>query len=153
MASYETTKSAATGISLGQGWAGQSITDRVSLSLTTAMIDNTNDSIGLMYVPAGAIITSVTLSATDMDSNNSPTLAFDIGDSGDQDRLMAASTVGQAGTLSTAMARTGHNYQYTSRTQLRAYVQAAAATAVAGTLNFSVTYTVDPTTFAALTPA
>ena len=152
MATFETSKSAASGIVAGPGYHRQVVTDFVSLSLATTMIDNANDDVGLLYVPAGAIIISATLSATDMDSGT-PALAIDVGDSGDEDRLFAASTVGGTGVLTTALARTGHLYQYTTKTQLRAYIQTAAATAVAGTLNFSVTYVVDPTTFAALTPA
>lgn len=152
MATYETDKSrSATGISAGPGWHRQPVTDFVQLSLSTAMIDNANDDIGLFYVPAGAVILGCTVSGTDMDSNGTPALAIDIGDSGDEDRLIAAATVGQAGTLSAALARTGHLYKYSTRTQIRAYIQTAAATAVAGTLNVSITYCVDPE-FAALTP-
>jgi hypothetical protein len=143
MAAYETTKSAATGTSYGTGAARQPVTDFVSVAFTTAMLDNVADDVGLLYVPAGAIIISATVSATDMDTG-SAALAIDIGDADDEDRLFAASTVGQAGTLSEALARTGHLYKYTSRTRLRAYIQTIAATAAAGTLNFSVTYVVDP---------
>lgn len=143
MATYETDKSRLTGISVGAGWNRQAITDVVSVAMTTAMLDNANDDVGLLYLPAGAVVISATLSATDMDTG-AAALAIDVGDSGDEDRLFVASTVGQAGTLSTALARTGHLYKYASRTQIRAYIQTAAATAAAGTLNFSVTYFVDP---------
>lgn len=142
MATYETDKSRLSGTIAGNGGFREPITDFVSVAMTTAMLDNANDDVGLLYVPAGAIIISATLSATDMDSGTA--LLIDVGDSGDEDRLIAASNVGQAGTLSTALARTGHLYKYTSRTQLRAYIQTAAGTAVAGTLNFSVTYVIDP---------
>lgn len=151
MATYDTDKSRITGISVGPGVHRQIVTDSVQLTLSTAMIDNANDDIGLMYVPAGAVITGVTVSATDMDTNGSPALAIDIGDSSDEDRLVAASTVGQAGTLSSSLARTGHLYKYVTRTQLRAYIQTAAATAAAGTLNVSVSYFVDPE-FTAMVP-
>jgi hypothetical protein len=144
MATYETDKSRSSGIVAGPGGHRETVTDFVSVAMTTAMLDNANDDVGLMYVPAGAVIISATLSATDMDTAGSPALAIDVGDSNDEDRLFAASTVGQAGTLSTALARTGHLYKYTSKTQLRAYIQTAAGTAAAGTLNFSVTYVVDP---------
>lgn len=144
MALYETDKSRPTGISVGWGNNRQTVTDFVSVAMTTAMIDNANDEVGLLYLPAGSIILSAVLSATDMDTNGTPTLAFDVGDTSVESRLFAASAVGQAGTLSSALARTGHLYKYSTRTQLKAFVQTAAATGVAGTLNFSVTYVVDP---------
>lgn len=144
MATYETDKSRLTGISAGQGHYRGLTTDTAIIAMTTAMIDNANDDVGLLYIPAGAVIVSATLAATDMDTNGTPALAIDVGDSADEDRLFAASTVGRDGTLSTALARTGFLYKYTNRTQLRAYIQTAAATAAAGTLYFSVTYFVDP---------
>jgi hypothetical protein len=143
MATYETDKSRTTGISAGAGWYRNAVTDFVEVAMTTAMLDNANDDVGLLYVPKGAIILEAGLAATDMDTNGSPALAIDIGDSGDEDRLFAASTVGQAGTASFVMAATGFLYKYTSRTQLRAYIQTAAGTAAAGTLKFWVTYVVD----------
>lgn len=144
MAVYETSLSRTTGAIVGPGWARQIVTQTAIVAMTTAMLDNANDDVGLFYVPAGAVIVSATISATDMDTGGSPALAIDVGDSADEDRIFAASTVGQAGTLSTAIARTGHLYKYTAQTQLRAYIQTAAATAAAGTLQVSVSYFVDP---------
>ena len=95
-------------------------------------------------MPAGAVVTGAVIAATDMDTNGTPTLAFDVGDDGDEDRIFAASTVGQAGTLSMAMARTGLLYKYAARTRIKAYVQAASATGAAGTLYVVVRYFVDP---------
>ena len=60
------------------------------------------------------------------------TLAFDIGDDGDEDRLMVAATVGQAATRSDDIAVTGFGYKYAAATKIKAYVQTAAATAVDG---------------------
>lgn len=114
------------------------------VSMTTAMIDNANDEVGLFRLPAGAVIIGGNLSATDMDSNGSPALAIDIGDDSDEDRLFAASTVGQAATLSAALATAGHLYKYTSDTLIKAYIQTAAATGVAGTLKVTIWYFVDP---------
>lgn len=114
------------------------------VAMTTAMIDNTNDEVGLFVLPKGAVIVSATIAATDMDTNGMPTLAFDVGDDSDEDRIFAASTVGQAGTLSTAMARTGYLYKYTADTLIKAYIQAVSATGAAGTLYVHVNYFVDP---------
>lgn len=144
MATYETSKSRVSGISAGAGWHRQTVTDTVIVAITTAMIDNANDDVGLLYVPAGAVIVGATLSGTDMDTGTAA-LLWDIGDASDEDRIIAASTVGQAGsTASSALTYAGHLYKYAARTQIRAYVNTAAATAAAGTLKFSITYFVDP---------
>ncbi len=144
MATYETSLSRSTGVVISQGWARQEVVATAIVTMTTAMLDNANDDVGLFYVPAGAVITGIMVSGSDMDTGGSPALAIDIGDSADEDRLLAASTVGQAGTVSTALAAAGHLYKYTARTQIRAYIQTAAATAAAGTLKVTLRYFVDP---------
>jgi len=111
MATYTTQRTQKFGVVYGTGQSRQLVTDTVTVSLTTAMIDNTNDEVELLYVPAGAVFDSAVISATDMDTNGTPTLAFDVGDDSDEDRIFAASTVGQAGTMSAAWARTAHGYK------------------------------------------
>lgn len=144
MTAFETSLSGLRGEVVGPGWGREVITQTAIVAMTTAMIDNANDDVGLFYLPAGAVVVGATIAATDMDTNGTPTLAIDVGDSADEDRIFAASTVGQAGTLSTAMARTGFLAKYTAKTQLRAYIQTAAATGAAGTLYVAVSYFVDP---------
>lgn len=143
MATYYTRKSRGFGTRIGQGHARQDLTADAVVAVTTAMIDATSDVIGLFYLPKGAVIVGATISATDMDTNVSPTLAFDVGDSGSQNRIFAAATVGQAGTLSAAIAPGAHLYKYTADTLVSAHVQAAAATGAAGTLRVTVRYFVD----------
>lgn len=144
MTIYTTAKSQSFGNIIGQGSARNLVTDIVSVAMTTAMIDNANDEVELLWLPKGAVVCDATISATDMDTGGSPALAIDVGDDSDEDRIFAASTVGQAGTLSKAIARTCHGYKYTATTKIKAYIQTAAATAAAGTLTFSVSYFVDP---------
>lgn len=144
MAVYYTDKSRSFATAGGTGINGQEMVATAIVAMTTAMIDNVDDEVGLFYLPKGAIVVGGTISATDMDTNGTPTLAFDVGDSGDEDRIFAASTVGQAGTLSTAIARAGHLHKYTSDTLIKAYVQAVSATGAAGTLYVSVRYIIDP---------
>lgn len=144
MAIYYTDRSRSFSAADGHGVHRMELVAEAIVDVTTAMIDNANDEVGLFWLPAGAVVTGITASATDMDTNGTPGLAFDIGDDGDEDRLLVASNIGQAGTLSTALARTGHLYKYTARTRIKAYVQTAAATAAAGTLYVSVRYFVDP---------
>lgn len=103
----------------------------------------TTDTIQFGYVPAGARIVLAVLEATDMDTNGVPTLTLNVGDAGDADRLFAASTVGQAGTLSTAIATAGNGHQYTAKTLLTGTAANNAATGAAGTLNLTVFYTID----------
>lgn len=143
MATYTTQKSQTYGTVIGQGGSRNLITDTVTVSLTTAMIDNANDEVELLWVPKGAVFDSAVLSASDMDTNVSPGLAIDVGDDSDEDRIFAASTVGQAGTLSTAWARSAHGYKWSSATKIKAYIQTAAATGAAGTITFTIRYFVD----------
>lgn len=144
MAIYYTDKSRTFGTRVGPGVHRQECIAEAIVEMTTAMIDNANDEVGLFRLPKGAVVTGVVAAATDMDTGGSPALAFDIGDDSDEDRLMAASTIGQAGTLSNSLARTGFLYKYTSDTLIKAYVQTAAATGAAGTLYVAVRYFVDP---------
>lgn len=143
MAIFFTDKSRSFGTAYGAGPARDEVSDIAIVAMTTAMIDNVDDEVGLMWVPAGAIITGIAVSATDMDTNASPTIAFDIGDDADEDRLMAATQVARAGGVDQAIARTGLGFKYTTRTRLKAYVQTAAATAAAGTLTVVIRYIVD----------
>lgn len=143
MAIYTTQKSQTYGTVVGQGGSRNLVTDTVTVSLTTAMIDNANDEVELLWVPKGAVFDSAVISASDMDTNGSPALAIDVGDDSDEDRIFAASTVGQAATLSTAWARTAHGYKWSTATKIKAYIQTAAATGAAGTLTFTIRYFVD----------
>lgn len=143
MAIYTTAHSQTYGTVIGAGGSRNLVTQIMSVAMTTAMIDNANDEVELCWVPKGAVIVGCQLRGTDMDSNGSPALAFDVGDDSDEDRLLAAVTVGQAATRTDDLAATGFGYKYSSATKIKAYVQTAAATAVAGTLYFQLTYFVD----------
>lgn len=141
MAVYETSKSRQRG-GVGPGWARQVIEDCVTVALTTAMLNNADDDVGLLWIPAGAVVLGATLKATDMDSATA--LLFDVGDSADEDRIFAASNIGQASGVTSAIAATGYQWKVTASTQIRAYINTAAGTPVAGTLSFSIRYIVDP---------
>lgn len=104
---------------------------------------STSDTINFGYVPAGARVVLAVLESTDMDTNGSPTLTLNVGDSGDADRLFAASTVGQAGTLSSAIAVAGAGYKYDSETLITGVANANAATGAAGTLYLTLFYVQD----------
>lgn len=122
------------------------------------------DIIHLCPIPTGAAVTSIKLASDDLDSNGTPTLAFDVGlyeSDGtvvDIDYYATAITLGQAATALTEYMQEVRNiddigqrvwedgaqtadpggFYYISLT-----VQTAAATAAAGTLAFIIEYVLD----------
>lgn len=126
---------------LTHGLAGNVKVARASVACTSA--PSTSDTINFFYLPAGARVHLAVLESTDMDTNGTPTLTLNVGDSGDADRLFAASTVGQAGALSTALATTGGDYLYADKTLITGTAAANAATGAAGTVILTVFYTVE----------
>jgi hypothetical protein len=145
MALFYTDKSRSFGIRTGVGEARELIVAEAIVAMTTAMLDNADDEVGLFWLPKGAVIVGATIAATDMDTG-AAALAFDVGDATVENRIFAASTVAQTGaaTVSTAMARTAFLFKCTTDTLIKAFVQTAAATAAAGTLYVAVHYFVDP---------
>ncbi len=107
----------------------------VSITANAANLDAFNFGV----VPKGFRLTSATLEATDIDTNGSPTVTINVGDAGDADRIFAASTVGQAGTLSSAMATTGFGYLYTDDTVITGAIPTGPATGTTGTLYLALT--------------
>lgn len=108
-----------------------------------------NNVIPLVKLPRGAVVKDITIYATDMDTNGAPTLAFHVGDAGDPDRFIVASTVGQtggkvaAGNTAAAAATTAAAGAYTAETIINATVSTAAATAAAGTMLVFVEYVME----------
>lgn len=111
--------------------------------VTCGAAPSTSDTIEFFYLPAGARVLHATIEATDMDTNVSPTLTINVGDSGDADRIFAASTVGQAGTASTAAAVAGAGYKYSSKTLITGTAANNAATGAAGTIYLWIMYVTD----------
>lgn len=142
MADYRTARSQPWGQAKAQGANRQHVLiESGVITVATAMIDNANDEIGLFWVPAGFTVTGITFYATDLDGGTA--LVWDVGDSADEDRLLAAITTGQSAGSSTALAATGYQYQYASRTLIKAYVNTAAGTPAAGTISCHVEGFVD----------
>lgn len=110
--------------------------------VTCAASPATTDTMQFFYLPAGARVHLAVLEATDMDTGG-PTLTLNIGDAGAAARLFAASTVGQAGTVSTAIATTGADYQYTAKTLITGTAAANATTGAAGSVTLTVFYTIE----------
>lgn len=112
-------------------------------SVTCGAAPSTADTINFFDLPAGARVLLAVLEASDMDTNVSPTITLNIGDSGSATRYFSASTVAQAGTLSTAIATAGHGHKYTQVTRITGVAQANATTAAAGTVTLTVFYVVE----------
>jgi hypothetical protein len=66
--------------------------------LTVSAAPNASDVYQMVDVFAGETVHNVKVKSSDLDTNGSPALVFDIGDGGDVDRYIDGSTVGQAGT-------------------------------------------------------
>jgi hypothetical protein len=99
---------------------------------TTDLVTTAQTSI--MKIPAGFTLQSIYAASSDMDSNGSPTLAFNLGDSGSAARFLSASNIGQAGTSTTTLAAAGSYYTFPVDTDIILQPSTNAATAVAGTL-------------------
>lgn len=104
----------------------------VALLTTDLAVSRT---VGLFTVPAGFVLTSLSVVVPDLDTGGSPALTFAIGDTGDTDRYIATgATTGQAGGTNTTLASTGLNYEFTVETEIVWTTVVAAATAAAGTI-------------------
>lgn len=118
----------------------QPVTVYSSYDITAALV--INDVIQMIRVPEGATIISVTLGSDDLDTNGAPAITLDVGDGGDVDRYIAASTIAQAGTIPVeGILKTGFGYTYTTEDTIDVMVKAAPATGAAtGTIRLSATY-------------
>lgn len=114
--------------------------------VTCAAAPSTSDTMNFFYMPANARIVGGYLLSSDMDTNVSPTITLDIGDSGGAARLFSASTVSQAGTTSTTFAAGALGYQYTAKTLVTGTAHANAATGAAGTVELCLLYVVEDST-------
>lgn len=75
-----------------------------------------NAQCAIARVPKGFVLQSYSLVLGDCDTG--ATLALKLGDAGDDDRIMAASTTGQAGGTVNTLAAAGTNYEYTEDTDI-----------------------------------
>jgi hypothetical protein len=104
---------------------------------------STADTLNFFDLPAGARVLFAVIEATDMDTNVSPALTLNIGDSGSAARFFAATNVAQAGTLSTAITVTGQGHKYTQKTRITGVAANNAATAAAGSVTLTFFYVVE----------
>lgn len=140
MATYSSTNVAARKGVASSTAAGSVLSAYAEVACAAA--PSTSDTLEFFWLPAGARVLLAVLEATDMDTGG-PTLTLNVGDAGSATRLFSASTVAQAGTLSTAIAAAGHGYKYTGKTLITGVAQANATTPAAGTVMLTVFYVVD----------
>lgn len=121
------------------GLNGQPVTVYSEFTFPVAPV--INDVVQMVGVPLGARVTDVVLGSDDLDTNGTPTITLDVGDGGDVDRYLAASTIAQTGAAPTgAILKTGFGYVYTAADTIDIMVKAAPATGVVGTVRLAVTY-------------
>lgn len=141
MAVYNSTNVASkTGVSAG-GPAGNVLSAYAEVVCSAAL--TTADTLNFFDLPAGARILAMTLESNDLDTNGTPTLTLNVGDSGSASRYFSASTVGQAGTAAVASAVAGLHYKTTAKTRIVGVPAANAATGAAGSVFLSCLYVVE----------
>lgn len=114
------------------------VIDSGSVALATGNLV-LNDTHKLFQVKKGFCVTGVLLSADDLDSNGTPLVSLTLGDLADDDRFVAATTIGRTGGVTNTLASTGLGYVFTADTDVYLKVTAAAATAQAGNVRAALT--------------
>lgn len=105
------------------------------------------DVIQMLKVPKGARVLEVILTTTDLDTNGTPTLSFDVGDGDDVDRYIDGSTIGRTGgtdRLGSGIVTNTQAFTYTANDTIDVLVAAGPATgATSGTISLTVGFTTD----------
>ena len=119
--------------------AGQPVTVFSDFTFPAAPV--INDVVQMIKVPKGAVVVDVALGADDLDTNGSPTITLDVGDGGDVDRFIAASTIAQSGAAPVqSILKTGFGFAYSADDTIDVMVKAAPATGAVGTVRLMATY-------------
>lgn len=140
---YASQASKAYGPIIGQGLSHGVMEYTVQITPTTTQIGTINNTIDLMRVPKGTVILGARLETGQLDTNASPTLTIDIGDSGNAARIFSASTVGQTGANTVAMPNGAFGYKYATESVITLKVHAAPATAASAAIIFTLFFKVD----------
>jgi hypothetical protein len=133
---------------------GLVIYEQVTVTPTVAQVEAAGTVLASIAIPADAIVLDVMVYATDMDTNGSPTLALDVGDSAgpetpDDNRLIAAFNQDSgADTIHSSWSGnlTENPVDYSGLTvtgatvDIECTVETVAATGAAGTLTMGITY-------------
>lgn len=108
--------------------------------MTTGQLEAA-DVLNIGSVPSGAIFVDGFIATDDLDSNGTPTLDLIVGTSDDEDGLLSSGTAGQAAAVTRFNgAFLTDRTETTAQTNIQVKANAAAATAVAGTVRVVVQY-------------
>ena len=122
------------------GYGGNGV-GRVTIVTNWATTNLVADDAAVVYkADKDCIVSNFVLSATDMDTHATPTLAIDVGITADDDEFIDASTVGQAGTTSVTNAvdeSTVAGTVLVADGTIIISIETSAATAAAGTTTLS----------------
>lgn len=115
-------------------------------TVTLAVAPTTADTLRFFVMPKNSVLQGFEVQASQIDTNVTPTLAFNIGDAGLATRLFTAVPVGRVvvplvkNETDAAANPVGVGYQFPADTTIVAVPSANAATGVAGTFTLSVFY-------------
>lgn len=102
--------------------------------ITSTAAFNSADVLNFGVVPKGFRLLYACLESTDIDTNGSPTVTINVGDSGSATRIFSGSTIGQAGGITNTQTTTGHGFQFTDDTVIVGAFGAGPATGAIGTI-------------------
>ncbi len=112
-------------------------------ALTTALANG--DTILGPVVPAGQFMSGVTIDVDALDSNGTPTLAFEVGIAGTPAKFIATgNTTARAGGIQSANVAGTNGTKFAVDTAILVTITAGPATAVAGNMRIKATYTASP---------
>lgn len=148
MATTYVSPGAATGKQPVRGTMPEWVTQEFNIATAVATADNggggaggtgfvVNDVVQMIKVQSGERVLDVILSVDDLDSSTG--IELGVGDGGDDDRYITASTIGQAGGLARMARHVGHGYAYTADDTIDIKVTTAATgtAATTGTLRLT----------------
>ena len=133
-----TAATAAATVTKFQGAGRQVCVQEATYAVTVAPV--LNDVVELVRLPAGSVVVDVTLRSSDMDTNGTPLMTMSVGYGGDDDYMIAASTVGRTGGVARADAVTFVPLTLAAEDTIDLKWSAAAATFAAGSVTLSVYY-------------
>jgi len=107
------------------------------MSLTSTAAFANGDVLNFGMVPKGFRLLYASIKTTDLDTNGTPTVTINIGDSGSATRIFTGSTIGQAGGVTNASNTAGNGYLYTSDTLIVGAFGAGPATGAVGTIELT----------------
>lgn len=121
----------------GPGHVGQVISDFAEYEAQTGDLD-ASDTFTMLRLPADCRLLGMELWTDALDSGSG--IVLDVGDSDDDDRFIAASTVGQAGGVERMNAIGGFGHKVTADTDIVILVDTGPGGAQAGTIKLGITY-------------